>query len=64
MQKWVYALPLLALMSGQHASAADVDAGKAKAVQSIAQPAFTEPSPAPHAGPLTLDDITSVIGEL
>lgn len=32
MQKWVYALPLLALMSGHSASAADVAAGKAKAV--------------------------------
>lgn len=32
MQKWVYVLPLLALFSGQHARAADVDAGKAKAV--------------------------------
>lgn len=32
MQRWVYALPLLALMSGQPASAADVAAGKAKAV--------------------------------
>lgn len=32
MQKWVYALPLLALMSGHSASAADVVAGEAKAV--------------------------------
>jgi len=32
MQKWVYVLPLLALLSGQHARAADVDAGKTKAV--------------------------------
>ncbi|MFM4944966.1 cytochrome c [Aeromonas bivalvium] len=31
MQRWVYALPLLALAWGQHARAADIEAGKAKA---------------------------------
>ena len=31
MQKWLYVLPLLALAWGQHARAADMDAGKAKA---------------------------------
>lgn len=32
MEKWVYVLPLLALISGHPAHAADVAAGKAKAV--------------------------------
>ncbi|WP_421235236.1 c-type cytochrome [Aeromonas enteropelogenes] len=31
MQKWVYALPLLALAWGHNARAADIEAGKAKA---------------------------------
>ncbi|MCF5860878.1 c-type cytochrome [Aeromonas veronii] len=31
MQKWVYALPLLALAWGHQAKAADIEAGKAKA---------------------------------
>ena len=31
MQRWVYALPLLALAWGHHARAADIEAGKAKA---------------------------------
>jgi cytochrome c553 len=32
MHKWLYALPLLALVWGHQAKAADVEAGKAKAV--------------------------------
>ena len=31
MQKWIYALPLLALAWGHQAKAADIEAGKAKA---------------------------------
>ena len=31
MQKWIYALPLLALAWGHQAQAADIEAGKAKA---------------------------------
>ncbi|MGY3968853.1 c-type cytochrome [Aeromonas enteropelogenes] len=31
MQKWVYALPLLAMAWGHNARAADIEAGKAKA---------------------------------
>ena len=31
MQKWIYALPLLALAWGHQVKAADIEAGKAKA---------------------------------
>lgn len=36
MQKWVYALPLLALAWGHNARAADIEAGKAKAAVCVA----------------------------
>ena len=36
MQKWIYALPLLALAWGHQAKAADIEAGKAKATVCVA----------------------------
>ena len=36
MQKWIYALPLLALARGHQVKAADIEAGKAKATVCVA----------------------------